>query len=172
MKMEMRDVAIVVLKCAGFLVCSAAFFIQISTAWWQYQEEATVTSVSARKNETMYLPCLTFCPYPVFKEAVYPLTNEEFENYSYQAADIFSKETLETLKNRSTWNVTKVSGPLIGNCFTTQYLHPVPAFDVDMKYNIKKNLDYQLFIHNPGEGKMAFHMLEKTKKVLPLTVLI
>ena len=44
-----------------------------------------------------------------------------------------------------------MSGPLIGNCFTTQYLSLVTAFDLDVKFSIRSDLDVHLYIHEPGQ---------------------
>jgi hypothetical protein len=86
----------------------------------------------------------------VFKNAVYPLTEEEFEKNSFQLADIFANDSLVEFNNNSAWNVTKTPGPLVGNCFTTSYMTPVKSFQVEVKLHLKKNLDYTVYVHNPG----------------------
>ena len=50
------------------------------------------------------------------------------------------------------WKMFKVSGPMVGNCFTTQYLLPVESFDLNILFYIKRAADIQLFVHNPGES--------------------
>jgi hypothetical protein len=123
----------------------------MNTAWQQYQTESTVSSITTLKSEKKHLPCLTFCPYPVFKKDIYPMTKEEFELNSFQPEDIFAEKTLKTLQSPD-WKMLKVSGPLVGNCFMTQYLPTVKSFDVNISFYIKRDVDIHLYIHNPGEA--------------------
>ena len=83
-KISKCETCFAVLKYAGILACSAAFVGQIIIAWLQFKEEATVASITSFKSDAKVLPCITFCPYSVFKNAVYPITIAEFEKYSYQ----------------------------------------------------------------------------------------
>ncbi len=99
----------------------------MNTAWQQYQAESTVSSITTLKSEKKHLPCLTFCPYPVFKKAIYPMTQDELELNSFQPEDIFAEQTLRTLQSPD-WKMLKVSGPLVGNCFMTQYLPTIKSF--------------------------------------------
>jgi len=52
------------------------------------------------------------------------LTKEEFDQYSYHPKDIFAESTLKNLMNSTDWKMSTVTGPLVGNCITTQYLQP------------------------------------------------
>ncbi len=79
------------------------------------------------------------------------MTQEEFERYSFQPEDIFAERSLKILRSPD-WKMFKVSGPMVGNCFTTQYLLPVESFDLNILFYIKRAADIQLFVHNPGES--------------------
>ena len=149
-----RDICYIVLKYVGILACSAAFIIEMIVAWQRYEEEATVTGITSfKKSDTKYLPCITFCPYNVFKNAVYPMTIAEFEKYSYQETEIFADRTLKSFNKTDDWKITKVTGPLVGTCFMTQYLKPVKEFELEIWYALKRTVDLQLYIHNPGKNK-------------------
>ena len=150
-KISKCETCFAVLKYAGILACSAAFVGQIIIAWLQFKEEATVASITSFKSDAKVLPCITFCPFSVFKNAVYPITIAEFEKYSYQDTDIFADRTLKSFNNTDDWKITKVTGPLVGTCFTTQYLKPVQDFDLNIFYVLKCTVDLQLYIHNPGK---------------------
>ena len=86
----------------------------------------------------------------MFKNAVYPLTEKEFEENSFQLEDIFADVSIQEFKNSSNWAVRKTPGPLVGNCFTTRYLPLVKSFQVAVKVHLKKDIDYTIYVHNPG----------------------
>ena len=139
-------------KCAGILACCSAFLVQLIITWQQFNQEATVTGISSSKSKVKHLPCLTFCPHSLVKNSVYPLTIEEFDKNSYQAADIFSNESLIRFNETSKWRLRKVAGPLVGTCFVTQYLQPVKDFNFSNTiYKLKRETDLHLYIHNPGK---------------------
>jgi hypothetical protein len=150
-EMEKKHLMLIIIKWFGYLLCGSVFLIQVGIVWSQYLQESTVTSTSNVKSEKKVLPCLTFCPYPVFKKPVYPLTNEEFETNAYQWEDVFSNKTLEEFNQTNNWKVYKTSGPLTGNCFTTCQLNPVAAFELSRVYYLRKGIDLTVYIHNPGK---------------------
>jgi hypothetical protein len=147
------------IKLLGFLVCCAFFIIQTGNIWSHYQEESTVTSTSIVKSNNKFLPCLTFCPYPVFKKPYYPLADDQFEKNAFQWEDIFDEETLQELNITKKWKIYKTFGPLFGNCFTTCFLEPVKSFNFDILYNLKQELNLQLYVHNPGDKILIFKTL-------------
>ena len=149
-EIEKKHLILITLKWFGYLICCSAFLIQVGIVWSQYIEETTVTSTSIKKSDKKLLPCLTFCPYPIFKRPVYPLTDKEFEENAFQLEDIFANKSLAEFNQSNDWNVYKTTGPLIGNCYTTCYLQPVGSFELARLYYLRKGLDLNIYIHNPG----------------------
>ena len=69
----------------------------MSLTWKDFQAEGTVTSLYSEKGSNKTLPCLTFCPYPIFKEPIYPLSVKEFEAQAYHLEDIFTNATVREM---------------------------------------------------------------------------
>jgi hypothetical protein len=54
----------------------------------------------------------------VFKNAVYPLTEKEFEDNSFQLEDMFANASIQDFKNTSNWIVRKTPGVNFINMLT------------------------------------------------------
>ena len=145
-----KSIILKFLRCICYIFCFICFFFQMINVANQFQQEMTVTSVSLEKAQTKKLPLLTVCPNAVLKRPIYPLTVEEFDENIFKLEDLISKKSLDEFRNKSNWIIRTIDGPLIGNCYTFQYMKEVKSNDLSIILSFNRSFDFHLYIHNPG----------------------
>jgi len=74
----------VILKSGLIVACFGIFFSQALTFFNIYQSQATVSGSQFVENGVERYPSLSFCPYKIHKSKDYPLSMEQFLNFSYK----------------------------------------------------------------------------------------
>lgn len=78
----------------GYLVCLGFFLSQAYSFVNQYLEYQTALNFQVEKHEVYQMPVMTFCPFPVYKTNIFPMTKSEFDANTFQLEEIFINKVL------------------------------------------------------------------------------
>ena len=121
------------LACKGFsfVVCFGLFFFLMLDVWVKFNTEMTTMGVrfEDQKEETKFLPCLTFCPLNGFKSRKLNYKNASFTEETFSQEEIFSDVNLTYFHNRSLFCIEEIKGVFIGRCYMVCYLRKRPEVD-------------------------------------------
>jgi hypothetical protein len=79
----------------------------------------TAIQFGNREKASRYLPPLTICPLPAYKEKGFHFRNQTFMNYTFTKEEVFSPFTLDKLKkDKPFFAIKEIQSLMLGRCFT------------------------------------------------------
>jgi hypothetical protein len=153
---DLRVSVLQALRWISYMFCIICFLVQMVNIGKQFQQEMTMTSISFEKVKTKHLPLLTICAKQTFKNTIYPMTDQQFNENSFNLEDLVTNKSLNEFANTSKWIITTVEGPLVGKCYTFQFREEVQSHNFNSTIYLKRTNDLHVYIHNPGIFEVIF----------------
>ena len=136
-----------VLRLASLLLCIALFCLLMSDIYVKYSNKLTSVGVIIEEYEQdeKDLPCLTLCPWKVFKKRGFHFKFDDFNQNVFEKAEIFAEQPGEFFFNTSFYTIEEIHNAFIGRCFMVCHRQPAKKSQqsyillqrmVDMKGNI------------------------------------
>ena len=106
----------------------------------------------SNSDDKKLLPCFTFCPVPAFKvdDLSLSYTSKTYKENTFKLDDIFSEDTVKTLKNPTEFTITETECVILGICQTICKLKKVEAFDFSFSLQMKRSWDVNIYFHSQG----------------------
>ncbi len=115
----------------------------------------TTTGIKFRNEESMQLPCITFCPIKAFKHWGLYYDEKSYLENTYRLEEIFQNETLLLIKNNTNFYIKEFHTLFLGTCHTICALTYKRAKEEE-RYIFKYQKDIKLVAHGIGEEFWLF----------------
>ncbi len=139
-----------VLKCLVILFWSALFLLKMLEIWRQFLNNDTFITIDHEAFESMDLPVLTICPNRAFKTLPPNGTDStQIKDHGFTVEDIF--HNADELLSNSAYELRETMARFFVKCHTIRVTSRARFQDYSNKYSFKKDTDYTIYIHDPGE---------------------
>ena len=115
-----------VLRLASLLLCIALFCLLMSDIYVKYSNKLTSVGVIIEEYEQdeKDLPCLTLCPWKVFKKRGFHFKFDEFYKNVFEKTEIFAEQPGKPFVNTSLYTIEEIHNAFIGRCFMVCHRQP------------------------------------------------
>ena len=131
------------------------FFLLMKKVMEKFYKETTTTGIKFRIEESMQLPCITFCPIKAFKQWGLYYEEKSYLANTFQLEDIFHDYTLQQIKNQTNVFMKEIHTLFLGTCYTLCTLTYFQAKE-DMYIVLSYLSDIKIVAHGIGEEFWLF----------------
>lgn len=160
----------VVLKVIITALCFSSCVLLMIDVWEKYLRETTNTGIKIRyaAEQEIKFPCMTFCPVPGLKSAIFAYTKEQIHDASYSIEEIFSPDTANTFNNHDLFHIKSTFSHLSGVCYTICSFSNFKELNA-LNISLTTKFDVKVFIHEngtemwlTGHHEFPFHISKET----------
>ena len=115
-----------VIKLASLMFCIALFCLLMSDIYEKFSKKMTSVGVVINEYEQdeKELPCLTLCPWTVFRKPGFHFKLEDFQQNVFNESEIFSDQTKIPYADKSLYVIEVVHNIFLGQCFMVSFHEP------------------------------------------------
>jgi hypothetical protein len=148
-------IVITVYKVVCVVLCIVLFMLLMKEVMEKFYKGTTTTGIKFRNEESMQLPCITFCPVAAFKQWGMHYEEKSYLENTYRLEDIFQNETLQKITNKTNFFIKEFHTLFLGTCYTLCSLTYVGEKE-EVRISFRYLGDIKIVVHGIGEEFWLF----------------